>query len=224
MKRAIMAVVLGAAVFAFTGAGAAQASDVCGPLDSGKIDTTGDPSTVTVTAPDGFLIDQYCVKAGSSNNGAGPVYVDVDPHQKTITFGHPSGKDVSHYSVGYTSTPTTTAPPTTAPPTTAPPTTAPPTTAPPTTEPPVTTVPPTTEVPPTTLIPPVTSPPEEPPPTDPPVVTTVPPTVPPTAPPPSTPTPELPSTGSGETAMLALLATLLLGTGWVLVRITRRAS
>ena len=37
------------------------ASEVCGPLDSGKIDTTGDPSSVMVTAPEGFLISSYCV-------------------------------------------------------------------------------------------------------------------------------------------------------------------
>lgn len=81
-------------------------SDVCGPLDSGKIDTTGDPQTVTVTAPDGKLIDGYCVKAGSSNQGDGPVYVTVDPPVKTLTFGYPGGKAVSHYSLSYTTEPT----------------------------------------------------------------------------------------------------------------------
>ena len=75
--------------------------DVCAGLDSGKIDTTGDPATVTVTAPDGFLIIEYCVKAGSDQSGGGPEYIEVDPPQKTITFGHPSGKDVSHYSLKY---------------------------------------------------------------------------------------------------------------------------
>jgi hypothetical protein len=81
-------------------------SDVCGPLDSGKKDTTGDPQTVTVTAPEGKLIDQYCVKAGSSNQGDGPVYVDVNPPVKTVTFGYPGDKAVSHYSVSYTDAPT----------------------------------------------------------------------------------------------------------------------
>ena len=76
-------------------------SEVCAGLDSGKIDTTGDPASVTVTAPDGFLINQYCVKAGSSNQGDGPVYVDVDPAQKSVVISYPGGKAVSHYSVGY---------------------------------------------------------------------------------------------------------------------------
>jgi hypothetical protein len=79
----------------------AQTDQVCDGLDSGKIDTTGNPPTVTVEAPEGMLIDGYCVKAGSTSAGDGPVYVTVDPPVKSITFGHPSGKDVSHYSVSY---------------------------------------------------------------------------------------------------------------------------
>jgi hypothetical protein len=79
----------------------AQTDQICEPLDSGKIDTTGNPSTVTVEAPEGMLIDGYCVKAGSTTTGDGPVYVTVDPPVESITFGHPSGKDVSHYSVSY---------------------------------------------------------------------------------------------------------------------------
>jgi hypothetical protein len=78
---------------------------VCTGLDSGKIDTPSGPSQVTVTAPDGMLIDGYCVKAGSINNGNGPVYVDVAPPQKTVTFSYPGGKDISHYSVSYTEAP-----------------------------------------------------------------------------------------------------------------------
>ena len=78
---------------------------VCTGLDSGKIDTPSGPSQVTVTAPDGMLIDGYCVKAGSINNGNGPVYVDVAPPQKTVTFSYPGGKDISHYSVSYTDAP-----------------------------------------------------------------------------------------------------------------------
>jgi len=74
---------------------------ICEGLDSGKIDTTGDPQTVTVTAPDGFLIDGYCVKAGSAEQGDGAVYVTVDPPISSITFGYPGGKAVSHYSTSY---------------------------------------------------------------------------------------------------------------------------
>ncbi|MEO5499129.1 MAG: hypothetical protein ABIR46_01355 [Candidatus Saccharimonadales bacterium] len=78
---------------------------VCQGLDSGKIDTTGDPESVTVTAPEGKLIDGYCVKAGSVNNDNGPVYVTVDPPAKTVTITYPGGKDISHYSVSYVDAP-----------------------------------------------------------------------------------------------------------------------
>ena len=75
---------------------------VCEGLDSGKIDTSGDPATVTVFAPEGKLISQYCVKAGSATQeDGGPEYVVVNPPVKTITFGHSSGKDVSHYSLSF---------------------------------------------------------------------------------------------------------------------------
>ena len=78
-----------------------SAGDVCAGLDSGKIDTTGDPATVTMTAPAGNVITEYCIKAGSAQSGGGPVYIDVDPPKASITVGHPSGKDVSHYSFSW---------------------------------------------------------------------------------------------------------------------------
>lgn len=78
---------------------------VCDGLDSGKIDTPNNPQSVTVTAPDGMLIDGYCVKAGSALQGDGPVYVDVAPPQKSITFSYPGGKAISHYAVSYTDAP-----------------------------------------------------------------------------------------------------------------------
>lgn len=84
----------------------------CAGLDSGKIDVSGNHVTVTVTAPVGSLIDEYCVKAGSSHQGNGPENVIVNPAQQTVTFGHSSGKDVSHYSVSYTEIPTSTPTPT----------------------------------------------------------------------------------------------------------------
>lgn len=115
--RKMTLVVIALAMMALTGrvALATPGDQVCGPLDSGKIDTTGDPLTVTVTAPPGYLIDGYCVKAGSVKQGDGPVYVDVDPPVAELTFGYPSGKAVSHYSVGWTMslpTPTVTFTPT----------------------------------------------------------------------------------------------------------------
>ncbi len=95
--------------FAFTSAGTVAAdaindAKVCEGLTSGKIDTTGEPQTITITPADypaGNLITGYCVKAGSDNQeGGGPVYVTVAP-TASITFGHPSGKAVSHYSFTY---------------------------------------------------------------------------------------------------------------------------
>lgn len=54
-------------------------------------DTT---KTVTYTAPDGYLVSSWCVKAGPTIE-----VHDVDPPAGTITITHTSGKDISHYSV-----------------------------------------------------------------------------------------------------------------------------
>ena len=127
----VAATVLGGAMLmtATTSANAAEPGDqVCAGLDSGKIDTPANPTELTITAPEGMLIDQYCVKAGSANSGDGPVYVDVDPPVAEITISYPGGKELSHYSVSYT-TETTPTEPTTEPTTPTEPTTEP-TTAP----------------------------------------------------------------------------------------------
>lgn len=81
--------------------GAKPGQEVCGPLDSGKIDYSG--GSVTVPAPDGFLISGYCVKAGSdqSTSDGAVSYVTITP-VKSVTFSHYSGKSISHYSVSYT--------------------------------------------------------------------------------------------------------------------------
>jgi hypothetical protein len=128
--------------------------DVCAGLMSGKIDTTGNPPTVTMTAPPGSLITRYCIKAGSAQSGGGPIYIDVDPPQASITVGYPGIDSVSHYSFEWeaelppTTLPETTLPATTLPETTLPATTLPDTTLPDTTLPdttlPETTLPATT--------------------------------------------------------------------------------
>lgn len=79
----------------------AGSGDVCSDLEGGKVDTPGMGSSFTVTAPPGQLISGYCVKAGSSEAGDGPVYVVVDPPKTSVTMSHPSGKDVSHYSLSF---------------------------------------------------------------------------------------------------------------------------
>lgn len=81
----------------------AMANDnVCPELDSGKVDVSGEVHEITVTAPEGQLIGVYCVKAGSAKQGDGPVTVAIDPGVTELTITHPSGKAISHYSLGYT--------------------------------------------------------------------------------------------------------------------------
>ncbi len=81
---------------------------VCTGLNSGKIDTSGSPLSVTVTAPAGMRITGYCVKAGSIKQGNGPEYVTLSSPEAEITFGHSSGKAVSHYSYSWEPIPTPT--------------------------------------------------------------------------------------------------------------------
>lgn len=79
-------------------------SDICAAFGDGsgasggspKINTAGDPLSVTVNAPAGFLIDGYCVKAGTVAE-----FINVTPPQASVTITAPSGKSVSHYSVRY---------------------------------------------------------------------------------------------------------------------------
>jgi len=199
MKRLFAAI--GAAMFAvlvFAPTGPTLATqDVCAGLDSGKIDTTGDPATVTVTAPDGFLISRYCVKAGSDvsvPNGA-VQYFDVDPPAKTITFGHPSSKAVSHWSLEYARVCeecTTTTEPTTD-----------------TTTEPTTTIEATTT---TNSVPPTTGTVPDPTTTTKPTPTTKPPVV----------TSPLAKTGPGQTTTLSLFALAFLGLGSGAILATRR--
>jgi hypothetical protein len=99
MKRFVVAVTVAAAALAFSAiAGGQPGGQVCPELDSGKIDTTGEPVSITITAPDGFLISGYCVKSGSPQSGDGPVLVSVNPPAKEVTITYPSGKVISHYS------------------------------------------------------------------------------------------------------------------------------
>src|SRR5688572_13707159 len=90
---------------------------VCPDGDVPKTDTSGDPATVEYTAPAGYVVYQYCVKAGSD----GYIIVTVDPPTQTVTIDHPTKDSVSNWSVWYkldTTTTTTVAPTTTEAPTT----------------------------------------------------------------------------------------------------------
>jgi hypothetical protein len=104
----------------------AGVESVCPDLDTGHL-SAGDQTSLTITAPEGQVIVQVCVKAGSAQQGDGPEFTDFDPGVTETTISHSSGKEISHYSVKYADAPppTTAAPPTT---TAAPPTTAPPVT------------------------------------------------------------------------------------------------
>jgi hypothetical protein len=62
-----------------------------------KVDTTGDPATVTVNADPGYLIDAYCVKAGSKEDAVH--VIPVDPPAASVIIDHPVKDSVSHYQV-----------------------------------------------------------------------------------------------------------------------------
>ncbi|HYH72595.1 MAG TPA: hypothetical protein VD764_05215, partial [Nocardioides sp.] len=81
---------------------AAGATEVC---QGDKVDVRGEPGTITYTAPDGYLVSSWCVKAGTTTE----VHA-VDPPAKTITISHSSGKGISHYSVTLVKAPEAKAP------------------------------------------------------------------------------------------------------------------
>jgi hypothetical protein len=53
------------------------------------------PATVTVTAPTGYLIDQYCVKSGGGADAA--VLVTVQPPAAEVVIDHPTRPTVNQY-------------------------------------------------------------------------------------------------------------------------------
>src|SRR5215204_4823566 len=59
-----------------------------------KIDVNGDVNAVFVSAPSGYLISGYCVKAGTQTT-----VITVSPPVATLQLTAPNGKDVSHYSL-----------------------------------------------------------------------------------------------------------------------------
>lgn len=120
MRRALLLVPL--ALLAFTGrAGAQEAEPVCPAWDGdgpwvGHFDGGGE-TEITFTAPDGWVVTDICVKAGSANQGDGPEFIHYDPPQQSVTFSHTSGKQISHWSAikvqGTVTTTSTTVPETT---------------------------------------------------------------------------------------------------------------
>lgn len=56
--------------------------------------------TVLYDAPSGFLVDQYCVKAGSAQQeDGGPIIVPVTPPAASVTIDYPEKDSISHYVV-----------------------------------------------------------------------------------------------------------------------------
>lgn len=70
-------------------------NQICPAGDSGKIDAVvGEDDTITLTAPEGFLISSVCLKAG-------PTFEIIFPEggpAAVVTVSTTSGKDISHYS------------------------------------------------------------------------------------------------------------------------------
>ena len=114
---ALFSLFLASLLIGFVGASPAFAADTCDDIATGegwqdKVEgdfNDGDPE-LTVTAPEGFLIDMYCVKAGTD-----PIIVQVDPPAETVTIDFPDNDTVSHFMVHVIEAPseTPTAPPTT---------------------------------------------------------------------------------------------------------------
>ena len=102
MKKLIAALVVLASCAVVLTVGVAPAissgSLACPAGTSGKIDVSGDDTTLTITAPDGYVITGYCVKAGSAKQGNGPESYVVDPPVTSVVISHSSGKGISHYS------------------------------------------------------------------------------------------------------------------------------
>jgi hypothetical protein len=97
---AIMVIATLATIGAVGAAGTVGAQEqVCPNLDTGHLDANNQ-TTFTFTAPAGQLIVQVCVKAGSTQQGDGPEFIDF-PGVTSATFSHSSGKAISHFSVKF---------------------------------------------------------------------------------------------------------------------------
>jgi hypothetical protein len=87
-----------------TGTVGAGVDQVCPDLDTGHIDGNNQTS-ITITAPEGKVIVQVCVKAGSAQQGDGPEITNFNPGVTETTISHSSGKEISHYSVKFADAP-----------------------------------------------------------------------------------------------------------------------
>ena len=102
----VLTVGLVAALAAIGAAGTVGAQDAtCPLLDTGHLTDLNDQTSGTITAPEGKVIVQVCVKAGSAQQGEGPEITNFNPGVTSTTISHTSGKEISHYSVKYADAP-----------------------------------------------------------------------------------------------------------------------
>ena len=75
----------------------AAPGDPCAQLGTGRVVAEAGQVAVTVTAPEGSLIDQYCVVGADQQ----PVYVDLDPLVAAVTVEAADGSMLTEYSVSF---------------------------------------------------------------------------------------------------------------------------
>jgi hypothetical protein len=97
----VVTVVAAFAAFLYAGTSGAgvptQAADICDESGDGwqpKVNTSGDPASVEVSAPTGYLITAFCAKGGQEKD-----IVPVDPPQETVTIVVGNNPSVSHYQI-----------------------------------------------------------------------------------------------------------------------------
>ena len=130
----VLTVGVAAALATFGAAGTVGAQEqVCPNLDTGHL-SAGNQTSVTITAPEGKVIVQVCVKAGSVEQGDGPEFTNLNPGVTQTTISHTSGKEISHYSVKFADAPPPNGPPPNGPPPNGPPPNGPPPNGPPPTK------------------------------------------------------------------------------------------
>ncbi len=76
----------------------AAPGDPCPDLSTGRVVAGPGLASVTVPAPEGQLIDQYCVLTVA---GAEPVLVSLEPLVPAVTVETPDGADIAEYSVSF---------------------------------------------------------------------------------------------------------------------------
>jgi hypothetical protein len=85
--------------------GEAKKVSICGsfaPDGTDKIETSADPASTNVCAPSGYVVDFYCVKAGTDTE-----IVYLDPPAPCVEVSAPNGKEVSHFSAHWIPIPET---------------------------------------------------------------------------------------------------------------------